>query len=80
DNTEHAATLIQQNLVLKEVRDGRIVPYVINNEAEKNSKDRTLTVRASGAWVQIAKDGVINPQRIDSETVNTFIDLALADS
>ncbi|HHB1944480.1 phage tail spike protein [Bacillus cereus] len=80
DNTEHAATLIQQNLVLKEVRDGRIVPYVINNEAEKNSKDRTLTVRASGAWVQIAKDGVIKPQRIDSETVNTFIDIALADS
>ncbi|HGO9433287.1 TPA: phage tail spike protein [Bacillus cereus] len=80
DNTDHAATLIQQNLVLKEVRDGRIVPYVINNEAEKNSKDRTLTVRASGAWVQIAKDGIIKPQRIESETVNTFIDIALADS
>ncbi|RWQ69798.1 phage tail spike protein, partial [Bacillus cereus] len=36
DNTEHAATLMQQNLVLKEVRDGRIVPYVINNEVEKD--------------------------------------------
>ena len=34
DNTEHAATLMQQNLVLKEVRDGRIVPYVIT-EIEK---------------------------------------------
>ena len=34
DNTDHAATLMQQNLVLKEVRDGRIVPYVIT-EAEK---------------------------------------------
>lgn len=34
DNTDHAATLMQQNLVLKEVRDGRIVPYVIT-ETEK---------------------------------------------
>ncbi|MED2789709.1 phage tail spike protein [Bacillus thuringiensis] len=80
DGTLHAVTLQQQNLVLKEVRDGRIVPYVINNEVEKESDDRSLTVHASGAWVQIAKDGIIKPQRIESETVNTFIDIALADS
>ncbi|MHA2916624.1 phage tail spike protein [Bacillus cereus] len=78
DNTEHAATLMQQNLVLKEVRDGRIVPYVINNEAEKDSRDRSLTVRTSGAWVQIAKDGYIMPQRIEGKTVNQFMDMALA--
>ncbi len=80
DGTPHAVTLQQQNLVLKEVRDGRIVPYVINNEVEKDSDDRSLTVHASGAWVQIAKDGIIKPQRIESETVNTFINIALADS
>lgn len=80
DGTPHAITLQQQNLVLKEVRDGRIVPYVINNEVEKDSDDRSLTVHASGAWVQIAKDGIIKPQRIESETVNTFIDMALAGS
>ncbi|MGX5442847.1 phage tail spike protein [Bacillus thuringiensis] len=77
DNTEHAATLMQQNLVLKEVRDGRIVPYVINNEVEKDSKDRSVTVHASGAWVQISKSGIIKPQRIESKTVNEFIDIAL---
>ncbi|MBZ3765635.1 phage tail spike protein [Bacillus cereus] len=77
DNTEHAATLMQQNLVLKEVRDGRIVPYVINNEVEKYSKDRSVTVHASGAWVQISKSGIIKPQRIESKTVNEFIDIAL---
>ncbi|RWQ72560.1 phage tail spike protein [Bacillus cereus] len=77
DNTEHAATLMQQNLVLKEVRDGRIVPYVINNEVEKDSRDRSLTVHASGAWVQIAKDGYIMPQRIEGKTVNQFMDMAL---
>ncbi|TKI36643.1 hypothetical protein FC683_07785, partial [Bacillus cereus] len=80
DGTPHAVSLQQQNLVLKEVRDGRIVPYVINNEVEKESNDRTITVHASGAWVQIAKDGFIKPQRIESETVNTFIDIALVDS
>ncbi|MBG9640243.1 phage minor structural protein, partial [Bacillus thuringiensis] len=80
NGTSHAVALQQQNLVLKEVRDGRIVPYVINNEVEKESNDRTITVHASGAWVQIAKDGFIKPQRIESETVNTFIDIALADS
>ncbi|MEI4679590.1 phage tail spike protein, partial [Bacillus cereus] len=77
DHTEHAATLMQQNLVLKEVRDGRIVPYVINNEVEKDSRDRSLTVHASGAWVQIAKDGYIMPQRIEGKTVNQFMDMAL---
>ncbi|MGQ3740939.1 phage tail spike protein, partial [Bacillus sp. Fil] len=76
DGTEHAITLQQQNLVLKEVRDGRIVPYVIT-EAEKDSDKRSITTYASGAWVQIAKSGIINPQRIESKTVNEFIDMAL---
>ena len=76
DGTDHAVTLQQQNLVLKEVRDGRIVPYVIT-ETEKNSDKRSITTYASGAWVQIAKSGIIKPQRIESKTVNEFIDLAL---
>ncbi|MBK5433408.1 phage tail spike protein [Bacillus sp. TH25] len=77
DGTPEAVTLQQQNLILKEVRDGRIVPYVINNEVERDSDDRSVTVHASGAWIQIAKDGFINPQRIESKTVNEFIDMAL---
>ncbi|QOQ37255.1 minor structural protein [Bacillus phage z1a] len=76
DGTDHAVTLQQQNLVLKEVRDGRIVPYVIT-ETEKNSDTRSITTYASGAWIQIAKSGIIKPQRLESKTVNEFIDLAL---
>ncbi|WP_416713158.1 phage tail spike protein [Bacillus cereus] len=76
DGTPHSATLQQQNLVLKEVRDGRIVPYVIR-ETEKNSDNRSITTYASGAWVQIAKSGIIKPQRIEGETVNKYIDMAL---
>ncbi|EJR01930.1 phage minor structural protein [Bacillus cereus MSX-A1] len=76
DGTTHSATLQQQNLVLKEVRDGRIVPYVIR-ETEKNSDNRSIITYASGAWVQIAKSGIIKPQRIEGETVNKYIDMAL---
>ncbi|MCM3198333.1 phage tail spike protein [Bacillus cereus] len=76
DETIHSATLQQQNLVLKEVRDGRVVPYVIT-ETEKNSDKRSITTYASGAWVQIAKSGIIKPQRIEGKTVNEFIDMAL---
>ncbi|MDZ5608556.1 phage tail spike protein, partial [Bacillus pseudomycoides] len=77
DNTEQSATLMQQNLVLKEVRDGRVVPYVIT-EIEKNSDDRSVTVYASGEWILLAKAGIIKPQRIEGKTVNEFIDMALA--
>ncbi|PFE64398.1 hypothetical protein CN319_28190, partial [Bacillus cereus] len=76
DHTEHAATLMQQNLVLKEVRDGRIVPYVIT-EIEKNSDDRSVTVYASGEWIQLTKAGIIEPQKIEGFTVNKFIEMAL---
>uniref|UniRef100_UPI0016431CA9 phage tail spike protein n=1 Tax=Bacillus mycoides TaxID=1405 RepID=UPI0016431CA9 len=77
DGTEQAATLMQQNLVLKEVRGGRIVPYVID-DIEKKSDGRSMTVYASGEWVLLRKAGVIKPQRIESKTVNEFIDMALA--
>ncbi|PED36831.1 hypothetical protein CON24_17365 [Bacillus cereus] len=77
DGTPHAIALQQQNLIVKEVRDGLMVPYVINNEVEKDSNDRSITVHVSGAWVQIAKDGYIMPQRIEGKTVNEFIDMAL---
>ncbi|MGQ0455260.1 phage tail spike protein, partial [Bacillus sp. SS-TM] len=39
DGTTHSATLQQQNLVLKEVRDGRIVPYVIKETDTNLSKN-----------------------------------------
>ncbi|MGH1276943.1 phage tail spike protein [Bacillus cereus] len=77
DNTEHAATLIQQNLVLKEVRDGRIVPYVIT-EAEKDSHDRSVIAYASGEWIQLAKAGIIPPQKLEGKTVMEMVNIALS--
>ncbi|NIE92148.1 hypothetical protein F3J09_15290 [Bacillus sp. Ab-1751] len=76
DKTKYAATLMQQNLVLKEVRDGRIVPYVIT-EVEKDPDDRSVITYASGAWINLAKDDYIRPQKIEGKTVNEFMDIAL---
>ncbi|PEQ86559.1 phage tail spike protein [Bacillus cereus] len=76
DNTKYAATLMQQNIVLKEVRDGRIVPYVIT-EVEKDPDDRSVITYASGAWINLAKDDYIRPQKIEGKTVNEFMDIAL---
>ncbi|PGP46345.1 hypothetical protein CN993_08595 [Bacillus thuringiensis] len=76
DNTKYVATLMQQNLVLKEVRDGRIVPYVIT-EVEKDPDDRSVITYASGAWINLAKDDYIRPQKIEGKTVNEFMDIAL---
>lgn len=77
DKTENAISLMQQNLVLKEVRDGRIVPYVIT-EVEKDSEDRSLTAYASGEWIQLAKAAYIPPQKIEAKTVIEMVDIALA--
>ncbi|QWS00218.1 phage tail spike protein [Bacillus cereus] len=75
DNTIYAATLMQQNLVLKEVRDGRIVPYIIT-EVEKDPNDKSIITYASGAWINLAKDDYIRPQKIEGKTVNEFMDIA----
>ncbi|OOR20923.1 phage tail spike protein [Bacillus mycoides] len=77
DNTRHSATLMQQNLVLKEVRDGRIVPYVIT-EIEKDSDDRSVIAYASGEWIQLSKAGIISPQRFESKTAHELTAVALA--
>ncbi|MGE6501839.1 phage tail spike protein [Bacillus wiedmannii] len=77
DNTRHSSTLMQQNLVLKEVCDGRIVPYVIT-EIEKDSDDRSVTAYASGEWIQLAKAGIIPPQKLEGKTVMEMVDIALA--
>ncbi|MED1011441.1 phage tail spike protein [Bacillus mycoides] len=76
DGTKESATLTQQNLVLKEVRDGRIVPYTIT-ETEKNSSDRSLTTYASGEWILLGKANYIDPQKFEGKTVAEFVDIAL---
>lgn len=72
-----AATLMQQNLILRETRDGRIIPYTID-EAIQTTDKRSIHVYASAVWVEIAQANYIRPQKIQSKTVNEFMDMALA--
>ncbi|HDR4520584.1 TPA: phage tail protein [Bacillus cereus] len=72
-----AATLMQQNLILRETRDGRIIPYTID-EAIQTTDNRSIHVYASAVWVEIAQANYIRPQKIQSKTVNEFMDMALA--
>lgn len=76
DGTKEAATLTQQNLVLKEVRDGRIVPYTIT-ETEKDSTNRSLTTYASGEWILLGKANYMDPQKFEGKTVAEYVDIAL---
>ncbi|MEB9771882.1 phage tail spike protein, partial [Bacillus cereus] len=68
--------LTQQNLVLKEVRGGRIVPYTIT-ETEKDSNNRSLTTYASGEWILLGKANYIDPQKFEAKTVGEYVDIAL---
>ncbi|AJG58926.1 phage tail protein [Bacillus cereus] len=77
DGTKHVTALMQQNLVLKQVRDGRIVPYVIT-EIAKDTEKNAVTVYASAEWILLAKAGYIKPQRIESKTAYEFAALALS--
>ncbi|MFB5249634.1 phage tail spike protein [Bacillus mycoides] len=76
DGTKEATILTQQNLVLKEVRDGRIVPYTIT-ETEKDSTNRSLTTYASGEWILLGKANYIDPQKFEGKTVAEYVDIAL---
>ncbi|MED3580407.1 phage tail spike protein, partial [Bacillus thuringiensis] len=72
----NADALIQQNLILRQTRDGRFIPYVIE-EAIQTKDGRFIEIFSSAVWVEIAQSGIIRPQRIEGETVNKFIDMAL---
>lgn len=71
-----AVTLMQQNLILRETRDGRIIPYTID-EAIQTTDSRSIHVYASAVWVEIAQANFIRPQKIESKTLNEFMDMAL---
>ncbi|OUB39720.1 peptidase S74, partial [Bacillus thuringiensis serovar iberica] len=43
-----------------------------------DSNDRSVIAYASGEWIQLAKAGIITPQKVEGKTVNEFIDMALA--
>ncbi|PFQ20640.1 phage tail spike protein, partial [Bacillus cereus] len=76
DGTHKAAKLMQQNIVLKRVRDGSFVSYVIN-ESEQDSIDRSKKIYALSEHTKLKKAKVIKPQTLEGYTVNQWLDFAL---
>ncbi|PAW40709.1 hypothetical protein CKQ70_13750 [Bacillus toyonensis] len=78
DGTRQSVTLQQQNLVLRQDRQGNVIPYTIEDEVEKTAKDRSITVRAVGSWTGLRKAGFIRPQKLEGLTAHQYVSLATA--
>ncbi len=76
DGTRQSVTLQQQNIVLRQDRQGNVIPYTIEDEVEKTSSDRSITVRAVGSWTGLRKAGYIRPQKLEGLTAHQYVSLA----
>ncbi|EOP40028.1 phage minor structural protein [Bacillus toyonensis] len=76
DGTKIAASLIQQNLVVKQTRDGTFVSYIIT-EVEQDTTGRPKKIYALGEHTKLKKETVIKPQTLQATTVNESMDFAL---
>ncbi|PGB24809.1 hypothetical protein COM06_20145 [Bacillus toyonensis] len=76
DGTKISASLVQQNLIVKQTRDGTFVSYVIT-EAEQDSADRSKKIHALGEHTKLKKAAVFKPQTLQATTVNESTDFAL---
>ncbi|PEJ03368.1 phage tail spike protein, partial [Bacillus toyonensis] len=76
DGTKIAGSLIQQNLVVKQTRDGTFVSYIIT-EVEQDSTGRPKKIYALGEHTKLKKATVIKPQTLQATTVNESTDFAL---
>ncbi|MED3088881.1 phage tail spike protein, partial [Bacillus toyonensis] len=76
DGTKESAKLMQQNLIVKQTRDGTFVSYVIT-ESEQDATDRSKKIHALGEHTKLKKAAVIKPQTLQATTVNESMDFAL---
>ncbi|MGH1285297.1 phage tail spike protein [Bacillus toyonensis] len=76
DGTKIAASLIQQNLVVKQTRDGTFVSYIIT-EVEQDSTGRPKKIYALGEHTKLKKATVIKPQTLQATTINESTNFAL---
>lgn len=76
DGTKIAASLIQQNLVVKQTRDGTFVSYIIT-EVEQDTTSRPKKIYALGEHTKLKKATVIKPQTLQATTVNESTNFAL---
>ncbi|PHE12630.1 hypothetical protein COF41_25545, partial [Bacillus toyonensis] len=76
DGTKISASLVQQNIIVKQTRDGTFVSYVIT-EAEQDTADCSKKIHALGEHTKLKKATVIKLQTLQATTVNESMDFAL---
>ncbi|MGM2415618.1 phage tail spike protein [Bacillus cereus group sp. BceL062] len=76
DGTKESAKLMQQNLIVKQTRDGTFVSYIIT-EVEQDTTGRPKKVYALGEHTKLKKATVIKPQTLQASTINQSVDFAL---
>ncbi|MGF9922748.1 phage tail spike protein, partial [Bacillus toyonensis] len=76
DGTKESAKLMQQNLIVKQTRDGTFVSYIIT-EVEQDSTGRLKKIYTLGEHTKLKKATVIKPQTLQATTVNESTDVAL---
>ncbi|PGF00325.1 phage tail spike protein [Bacillus toyonensis] len=76
DGTKIAASLTQQNLVVKQTRDGTFVSYIIT-EVEQDTTGRPKKIYALGEHIKLKKATVIKPQTLQASTIVQSVDFAL---
>ncbi|PGE77041.1 phage tail spike protein [Bacillus toyonensis] len=76
DGTKESAKLMQQNLIVKQTRDGTFVSYIIT-EVEQDTTGRPKKIYALGEHTKLKKATVIKPQTLQATTVNESTDFAL---
>ncbi|MGF9921443.1 phage tail spike protein [Bacillus toyonensis] len=76
DGTKESAKLMQQNLIVKQTRDGTFVSYIIT-EVEQDTTGRPKKIYALGEHTKLKKATVIKPQTLQASTINQSVDFAL---
>ncbi|PEE39397.1 phage tail spike protein [Bacillus pseudomycoides] len=77
--SEYMPLMQQQNIILKEVAQGRFIPYMIT-ETEVNSHKKELTVYTAAEWIRLGKDAIIKPQELPQMSTYEMLQICLQET
>ncbi|MEH6977973.1 phage tail spike protein, partial [Bacillus pseudomycoides] len=77
--SEYMPLMQQQNIILKEVSQGRFIPYMIT-ETEVNSHKKELTVYTAAEWIRLGKDAIIKPQELPQMSTYEMLQICLQET
>lgn len=77
--SEYMPLLQQQNIILKEVSEGRFIPYVII-DTDVDSLKKELTVYTAAEWIRLGKDAIIKPQILPQMSTYEMLQICLQET